>query len=98
MISQNGLGVRMMMNGVGGTKMKAVLYSKDNCQECDRARMLLESLGISYLEYKHSQDFTDKQFAAEFGNKALYPQVAVDYEHLGSLKETLQYLKEKNVI
>lgn len=82
----------------GGTKMKAVLYSKNNCQECDRARMLLESLCISYLEYKHSQDFTDKQFAAEFGNEASYPQVAVDYEHLGSLKETLQYLKEKNVI
>lgn len=78
--------------------MKAVLYSKNNCQECDRARMLLESLGISYLEYKHSQDFTDKQFSAEFGTEASYPQVAIDYEHLGGLKETLQYLKERELI
>ena len=78
--------------------MKAVLYSKDNSQECDRARMLLESLDISYLEYKHQQDFTDKQFVAEFGSEASYPQVAIDYQHLGGLKETLQYLKERNLI
>lgn len=78
--------------------MKAVLYSKNNCQECDRARMLLESLDIFYLEYKHLQDFTDKQFVAEFGLEASYPQVAIDYEHLGGLKETLQYLKEKELI
>jgi glutaredoxin len=86
------------MIGVKGTEMKAILYSKNNCQECDRARMLLESLDISYLEYKHQQDFTDKQFVAEFGSEASYPQVAIDYQHLGGLKETLQYLKERNLI
>lgn len=78
--------------------MKAVLYSKNNCQECDRARMLLESLGICYLEYKHLQDFTDKQFFSEFGTEASYPQVAIDYTHIGGLKETLQYLKENKII
>ena len=78
--------------------MKAILYSKNNCQECDRVRMLLESLGISYLEYKHLYDFTDKQFIAEFGKEASYPQVAIDYKHIGGLKETLQYLKENEII
>lgn len=78
--------------------MKAILYSKNNCQECDRARMLLESLGISHLEYKHLHDFTDKQFIAEFGEDASYPQVAIDYKHIGGLKETLQYLKENEII
>jgi glutaredoxin len=88
----------MKKTGDGVIEMKAVLYSKDNCQECDRARMLLESLDISYLEYKHQQDFTDKQFIAEFGSEASYPQVAIDYQHLGGLKETLQYFKERNLI
>jgi glutaredoxin len=78
--------------------MKAVLYSKDNCQECDRAKMLLDGLNISYLEYKYEKDFTKKQFVSEFGEEANFPQVAIDYLHIGSLKETLQYLKGRNLI
>jgi len=41
--------------------MQAVLYSKDNCQECERAKMLLESKNISYLEYKYGKDFDSKR-------------------------------------
>jgi glutaredoxin len=78
--------------------MKAVLYSKENCQECDRARSLLQSLGVSHLEYKLGSDYNEKQFCAEFGNNAQFPQVAIDYRHIGSLKETLQYLKVVGVI
>lgn len=78
--------------------MEAVLYSKDNCLECDRARMLLATLGISHLEYKLSQDFNEKQFVAEFGNEAQFPQITIDYQHIGSLKDTLQYLKDKELI
>jgi len=74
--------------------MKAVLYTKDNCQECDRARMLLCSLNISYLEYKLQEDFTHKQFVAEFGEDAVFPQIAIDYKHIGNLKETLHYFKK----
>lgn len=78
--------------------MQAVLYSKKNCQECDRARMLLNSLGIAYLEYELSKDFTEKQFVSEFGDNASFPQIALDYKHIGSLKQTLQHFKEKNLI
>lgn len=85
---------------IGGqeTKMQAVLYSKENCQECERAKMLLNSVDIPYLEYRHKKHFTDQQFYAEFGQNAMFPQVAIDYKHIGGLKETLQYLKEQNII
>lgn len=78
--------------------MQAILYSKDNCQECDRARMLLNTLNVSHLEYKLSKDFNEKQFVAEFGIEAQFPQIAIDYKHIGGLKETLQYLKDKELI
>ena len=78
--------------------MKAILYSKENCQECDRARMLLNNLNISHLEYKLQNDFTERQFKLEFGSDASFPQIAIDYKHIGSLKETLQYFKEKDLI
>lgn len=78
--------------------MKAVLYTKDECMECERAKMLLESKNISYLEYKYEKDFTKRQFISEFGNDAQFPQIAIDYKHIGGLKNTLQYLKEKELI
>lgn len=78
--------------------MKAVLYTKDECMECERAKMLLESQNISYLEYKYEKDFTKRQFISEFGNDAQFPQIAIDYKHIGGLKDALQYLKEKELI
>lgn len=77
---------------------QVVLYSADNCQECERARMLLESVGIQYLEYKLNKDFTDKQFMSEFGKSACLPQFSFGYKHIGGLKDTLQYLKEQKII
>jgi glycerol dehydrogenase-like iron-containing ADH family enzyme len=77
--------------------MQAVLYT-DGSQECERIRMLLKSLGGEYLEYELGVDFSDRQFRAEFGKDAVYPQITIDHEHIGSLKETLQYFKEKSVI
>lgn len=77
--------------------MQAVLYT-DGSQECERIRMLLKSLGGEYLEYELGVDFSDRQFRAEFGKDAVYPQITINHEHIGSLKETLQYFKEKNLI
>ena len=78
-------------------KLTAVLYS-DGGQECERIRMLLQSLGGEYLEYELGIDFSDRQFRAEFGKDAVYPQVTIDGEHIGSLKETLQYMKKVQLI
>jgi thioredoxin reductase (NADPH)/glutaredoxin 3 len=78
--------------------MQAILYTKDDCQECDRARMLLTNLNISHLEYKLQKDFDEKQFYAEFGKDAFFPQIAIDYKHVGGLKEALQYFKDRKII
>jgi hypothetical protein len=60
--------------------------------------MLLKSLDGEYLEYQLGVDFSDRQFRAEFGKDAVYPQITINHEHIGSLKETLQYFKEKKLI
>jgi len=71
--------------------MQAVIYS-NRSQECERACMLLKSLHEDFHEYILNEDFTDKQFHAEFGEKAEYPQIAIGLRHRGTLKETLQYI------
>ena len=75
----------------------AVLYT-DGGQESDRVRQLLLSLGGEYLEYTLDKDFTQQQFNAEFGEEAEYPQVTIGYEHIGGLKDTLHYFKERGLI
>lgn len=77
--------------------MQAILYS-DGSQECERIRMLLKSLGGEYLEYELGIDFSDRQFRSEFGKDAMYPQITIDHKHIGSLKETLQYLQKEQII
>ena len=78
--------------------MKAVLWSKDNCQWCERVRQLFTHCKIEYLEYKLDKDFTRRQFYEEFEEGATFPQVQLDNKHIGGCKDTLHYLQEKNLI
>ena len=36
---------------------QAVLYSKDNCQWCERVKQLFAAVNIEYIEYKYERDF-----------------------------------------
>ena len=60
--------------------------------------MLLQSLEGEYLEYLLGADFSDRQFRAEFGSEAEYPQVSINNKHIGGLKETLQYFNQKGLL
>ena len=77
--------------------MIAIVYS-DDTQECQRVEALFQSLDQKYIEYRLGRDFTMKQFIEEFGAEAPFPQVAIGVNHIGTLKETLQYYKEKNLL
>ena len=77
--------------------MKAVIYSNGN-QECERITSLLKTLDAQILEYKVNQHFTQRGFEAEFGPDATYPQINIGFKHIGSIKETLQYMKQEGII
>ena len=72
----------------------AVIYSNGS-QECERMAALLENIkGVSnFHRYELDTHFDKQQFQMEFGGDASYPQVAINDKHIGSMKETLQYLK-----
>ena len=79
------------------SNLTAVLYTNGSI-ECDRIRQLLQSLEGEYLEYLLGADFSDRQFRAEFGSEAEYPQVSINNKHIGGLKETLQYFNQKGLL
>ena len=73
-----------------------VIYTNGS-QECERVAALLKHLGGEYHEYKLNCHFTQRAFEAEFGEGAEYPQVAIGREHIGSMKEALQFMKEQGL-
>jgi hypothetical protein len=76
--------------------IQALVYGNGS-QECERAVMVLEACGQEVREYLLDVDFTDKQFKAEFGPEAEYPQVSIGLDHRGSLKETLKYMSDNGM-
>ena len=76
--------------------MQALVYSNGS-QESDRAKMVLESCGQDVREFLLDTDFNDKQFKAEFGSGAEYPQISVGLHHRGTLKETLKYMSDNGM-
>jgi len=77
--------------------MQTVVYSNGN-QESQRAISLLEALNAQILVYKLNGHFTQRGFESEFGSDAEYPQINIGYEHIGGLKETLKFMKEKGLL
>jgi glutaredoxin len=75
---------------------QAVIYTNGN-QECERMTSLLKELNIEILEYQLNQHFSQRAFESEFGEEATYPQVALGYTHIGSMKETLQFMKDRGL-
>tara|TARA_R110002020_G_scaffold182909_1_gene378750 strand:+ start:4240 stop:4482 length:243 start_codon:yes stop_codon:yes gene_type:complete len=75
--------------------MQALIYSNGS-QECERAQDLLQSIKENVRVFNLNIDFTDKEFRAEFGTEANYPQISIGLKHRGDLKETLNYLNKRN--
>ena len=76
--------------------IQALIYGNGS-QESERAKMVLEACGQDVREFILGADFSDRQFRAEFGNEAEYPQIALGLHHRGTLKETIQYMSNKGM-
>ena len=76
----------------------AVIYT-DGSQECERIAQLLRAVPevSEFLEYKLDKHFTKTEFEMEFGGDATYPQVSIGKQHVGNMKETLQYLNSRGI-
>jgi len=77
----------------------AVIYSNGS-QECERIAQLLRALPevSEFHKYEVGKHFEQHQFEMEFGGDATYPQVSLGNRHLGSMKETLNYLSKHGML
>lgn len=78
--------------------MNFIVYSKENCPYCYKIKQVLELTGSNFLVYNLDQDFTKEEFYSKFGRETTFPQVLCDGEQIGGCTETIQFLKEKQVV
>jgi glutaredoxin len=78
--------------------MVFTVYSKDGCPYCTKVEKVLKLAELQHVVYKLNEDFTSSEFYAEFGNGSTFPQVVVREKNIGGCKETVNYLKENNLV
>jgi len=75
--------------------LKVLIYTKDNCIWCDRAKILLDSKNISYNEIDLSDDSERLKFYEKIGdNVKTVPQVFIDDKRIGGFQDLKVFLDE----
>ena len=72
-------------------RMKAIIWSKENCSFCVQAKNLLNMKGIEFEERKLGEGYTREQLLEAVPGASTIPQIFINGEYVGGFKE----LKEK---
>ena len=78
--------------------MNFTVFSKDGCSYCEKVKKVLELTSSKFVVYTLGEQFDRDAFYGEFGEGSTFPQVVVDGKKLGGCVDTIQYLKENQVI
>ena len=78
--------------------MNFTVYSRDGCPYCVKIAEVLRLAELRHVIYKLDRDFDRESFYGQFGQGATFPQVVLNTENLGGCTETVQYLKENNLV
>lgn len=72
--------------------MSAIIWSKPQCPQCDRAKTLLQVKGIEYEERKIGDQWTKEQLLEAVPAARSVPQVFFDEKYVGGYKELEKFL------
>lgn len=74
--------------------MQFVIYSKDSCVFCDRARELLKLKAKDFVEYKLGKDFDRDTLLDMFPHARTFPVITLDKNYIGGYNELSEMAKE----
>jgi glutaredoxin len=80
------------------SKPKLYVYSKDGCGFCSKLTDFMDKNDIRYEAFYLGKDFTTEEFVSKFGYKSTFPQVHVDNQNIGGMKDTVRYLLDKQYV
>lgn len=62
---------------------KIVIYSKDPCPYCVKAKMLLERKKVAFTEIKITSDALREEMIQKSGGRMTVPQIFIGDQHVG---------------
>ena len=78
--------------------MKIVIYTKNNCPNCEMAKSLLKSKGLDFEEWSMEDEGRRNNFLAAYPELRQMPQIWIGDQRVGGfagLKAALEKLDEK---
>lgn len=74
--------------------MSVIVWSKENCPSCVKAKTLLDNLKISYEVRQIGEDWTREQLLEAVPTARSVPQVIINNEAIGGFEQLAQYLED----
>jgi glutaredoxin len=74
--------------------MKVIVWSKDHCNQCDQAKLLLDQRSIEFEERRIGDGWTKEQLLESVPAARSVPQIFVNDQLVGGFVELQKYLKE----
>ena len=81
--------------------MKIVIYSKNNCQFCTKAKHLVKTLGLEYVEKSLEKDFdyNHVKLVEDIGKQVrTMPQIKIDDKLVGGYNQLIEYFADKGLV
>lgn len=71
------------------------IFSKENCQQCDSAKLLCQMKGVDYVVKTLDVDYTRDELMHISPNARSFPVILKDGKYLGGLIELKEVLATK---
>ena len=76
-----------------------LVYSKNNCVYCDKAKLLLKNLGLNYNEKKFEDFISTEALYEDIGkNVRSMPQIKINGDLIGGYNQLVEYLHDKGLV
>ncbi len=76
--------------------MKALVWSKNHCPYCDKAKALLSQKGIDYDEKKVGDGYSIEDLLKDVPLAKTVPQIILDGKVIGGYVELKKYFEQEN--
>ena len=79
--------------------MEIVIYSKNNCVFCNKAKHLVKSLGLTYEEKKMEEFDSPQAMLEDIGKQVrTMPQIKIDGKLVGGYNQLIEYFADKGLV
>jgi glutaredoxin len=80
------------------SESKFYVYSRSGCGFCNKLTEFMKNKGIKYEKFDLGTDFSTEDFLNEFGRQSTFPQVVVENQKIGGMKDTVRFLMEHKMV